>query len=371
MQRLLLLHLEDADVDVLARITGLEPRPEVLLVHPQPSDVLRHLADLAELPIADTPPPPGPDDVVVVPPHNGGALASWVDTFRDAGARIMNLEDVGRVPWPKAGEAAAAASPAGGEPEAAGTPPSPGTGGAAEAEAQGSVAVAIGDPASPPVSVPPPEVWTDPAATFRYLASVAGGENAAVTVWWDGDAGIWIPLLTTEAFPAAPGSDTPRGRALSTEYGRLVLAGEPAPDARAVTRVAEDVILRDLAAWRRKTRTLAGHGTPAPGSGAEALRAWALPVLDALGVADALAWRRRDGEWQLLLTRGKGIRLSGDLVLSEALFEAGFGSLGEAWEVWDPVEDFRLQVAPAPGDLALPLRRHRVEQALRGEAAAW
>lgn len=371
MQRLLFLHLEDGDVDVLAHLPGLDPRPEVLLVHPRPSEVVRHLADLAELPIAEAPPEPRADDVVVIPPRDGDTLASWVESFRRAGARILRLDDLNQASWPEAEDAPTAES----EPTEASVPDegSAATAQAAEASSTApengvAVAQAVAAPAAAPA--PPPEIWIDPAATFRYLAVQAGGEQAAVTIWWDGGVGTWMPLLTTETSPVPGDGPTPQGQTLDTEYGRLVLAGDPVPQARAVTRVAEDVVLREVFAWRRKTRQLAGHGLP-PEAGGDAARAWALPVLDAVDAVEAMLWRRESDGWHLLLTRGEEVRLSGELVLSEAFFEAGFGKPRANGTRWEPGGGLLIQLAAEPGDRGLPLRCRWMEQMLRGETGAW
>ena len=96
MSRLVLLGLGEDDVDVLSQVSLMDPRPEVLAVHPDPEALILCLASLAEFPALTEPPRPRPDDVVVVPARGGGPAAEMAEAWRQVGARIIHPDDVGR-----------------------------------------------------------------------------------------------------------------------------------------------------------------------------------------------------------------------------------------------------------------------------------
>jgi hypothetical protein len=374
MSRLVFLCLEDREVDVLSRLSGIHPRPEVLVVHPDPESLVRRLADLAELPVAGEPPRPRRDDLVIASEENGAAR--WVDGFRDAGATVMAPGKWdGSLPGPspepelesklESEPEPASASPA--EPTPAATPVERPRAGKEDIM---NTHVDTSDPVT--LAAPSPDIWTDPGRTFAYLIKCTGS-NTPATLWWDGGENLWVPWFWTGSSVPDLGTATPEGTELNSEWGRFVVSGSPDLLERlpvdAVRRVAEDAALRDLMTWRKTAQDLASRGLPK--ATAESVRDWAGPVLRNLGARAILVWLHAGSRWTLVEAQGEGLKFTGDLVLSQEMLDVTFAAPGTPWERWQPLEGFTLQILPPEDDPRWPLRLARVRRAVVGDIAAW
>lgn len=410
MPRYVLLGLAGKDVDVLSRLSRMDPRPEVLVVHPDPGALILRLADVAQMPALTEPPRPRADDVVVVSSAPHEEVAEWAKSWREVGARIVlpdGFQRTGEVS-PAVHAAVSAQAAAAASALSAMTPM--GRGSVAEAP---PVAQAPSNPpeekpvthvergASPmgngsdhppepdPVPVTAAQVpvqardpqpgsateWESPEATFRYLVERALGRDAAITLWWNGGVDAWVPWVWTGGSPGVRPKDSGDMLPLHTECGEFQVSGagerrgllNPA----ALTRVAEDMALRDLMRWRREARTLTGRGLPDPRADQHALAGWIAPVMVALDVAAALVWCREGDGWRLLHAEGEGLGLDGTFVIPAALFAATFESESSPWRRWEPAADLRVHLQVKGDDPRWPLRLRRVQLALAGEETAW
>ena len=411
MPRYVLLGLAGKDVDVLSRLSRLEPRPEVLVVHPDPGALILRLADVAQMPALTEPPRARADDVVVVPSVPHEEVAAWAQSWRDVGARIVLPDGVERrteaspvVHAAVSAQAAAAASalsamtPAGRGPAVAIPPPVPSTAPPAPSKPSEEKPTTRADKGAspmgngsshPPDAVPATadsghpaelqagsaEAWESPEATFRYLVEQALGRDAGVTLWWNGGVDTWVPWVWTGASPGARLKEPDDSLCLQTECGEFRVAGAEERGARlnvlAMTRVAEDMALRDLMHWRREARPLAVHGLPDPHAEKNALAGWMAPVMNALDATLALVWRREGAGWRLLHAEGEGLGLDGTFVVPAPLFAATFETEHSPLRRWEPVSGLRVHLQVKGDDPRWPLRLRRVELALAGEESAW
>jgi hypothetical protein len=139
----------------------------------------------------------------------------------------------------------------------------------------------------------------------------------------------------------------------------------------AVTRVAEDMALRDLMRWRREAKALMGRRPPDPRGEKGVLVDWTTPVMLALGCEAALVWRREGAGWRLMHVVGEGLGLEGTLTVPDALFAATFEAERSPWRRWEPAPGLRVHMQMKADDPRWPLRLRRVELALAGEETAW
>jgi hypothetical protein len=130
----------------------------------------------------------------------------------------------------------------------------------------------------------------------------------------------------------------------------------------ALTRVAEDMALRDLAAWQ-KTAAALGASRDVP-RGRDALRRWAAPVLKSLDPETAWLWERQPDGWKLRDVTGGDVSFSGDLVVSEHMLESLFQGPSLRWERWRPAEHLSVNLGFSLNDGQWPLRWARVKKAL-------
>jgi hypothetical protein len=430
MPRYVLLGLAGKDVDVLSRLSRLDPRPEVLVVHPDPGALILRLADVAQMPALTEPPRARADDVVVVSSSPHEEIAEWAQSWREVGARIVLPDGIQRasevspaVHAAVSAQAAAAASalsamtplgrvstthPA----PVAQAPPNPpeetpvrhdeiassATGNGShhppepkpESEPAHAAAPVTASTPAPAVDPTPsveasaraPEVelgsataWESPEATFRYLVEQTLGRDAAITLWWNGGVDAWVPWIWTGVSAGARPEDSGDVLALRTECGEFQVSGAGERRGRlnlvALTRVAEDLALRDLMRWRREARALAAHGLPDPNAEKGALARWMAPVLAALEGAAALMWRREGEGWRLVYAQGEGLGLDGTFTVPAALFEATFEAESSPWRRWEPAADLRVHLQVKGDDPRWPLRLRRVQLALAGEETAW
>ena len=377
MPRLVLLGIEDKDVDVLSRIAGMEPRPEVVVIHPDPEALVLRLGALAELPISTQTVEPLGDDVVLISGAAGDIEPDLLEPWRREGARIVEPpawdlelsppdegpslrreESVVRALRETFDETATQKTADLGhalaeEPDMQPGPSPPAPGPEREEEHM-----------TPISETPPPNIWESPEATFRYLVEQTVGEGSKVTLWWNGNTGVWVPWLWMGAAPA----ENKGGVELSSRYGEFRLTGAESGQDRlnvpALTRVAEDIALRDLASWQETERELRGRAVPDPTAAVGALEAWATPVLAVLGAQAVLLWRRDEDGWVLVLARGEGLSLSGELRMSPEMFAATFEHPGSSWRRWDPSVGLRLLCLLDGAGSRWPLMIHRVEKAL-------
>jgi hypothetical protein len=422
MPRYVLLGLAGKDVDVLSRLSRLDPRPEVLVVHPDPGALILRLADVAQMPALTEPPRARADDVVVVSSAPQEEIAEWAQSWREVGARIVLPDGVqreGEVP-PAVHAAVSAQAAAAASALSAMTPPgrvstthaapvaqappnppeeTPVTHNETVSSVTGNGSHHPPEPAPAPVpaptpapvveaapSVPPSErapelelgsaaVWESPEATFRYLAEQVLGRDAAITLWWNGGVDAWVPWIWTGASAGTRPEDSGEVLALRTECGEFHVSGAGERrgrlNAAAFTRVAEDMALRDLMRWRRDARSLAAHGLPDPNAEKGALARWMAPVLAALEGAAALMWRREGEGWRLVYAQGEGLGLDGTFTVPAALFEATFEAESSPWRRWEPAADLRVHLQVKGDDPRWPLRLRRVQLALAGEETAW
>jgi hypothetical protein len=382
MSRIVLLGLSDGDVDVLSHIPGMKPRPQVIVAHPDPTALVLQLASLSDLPTTTSPPAPRSDDVVVVSDEAGPECAAWIDAFRQVGARVVS-------PGAFRGNAGAAGNEGNGAPAGTGASPPkpPEPDGETDAEADAEADTEPDTPSTvverimthsedrkprpgrrPELSIvreqgmPPAEIWSDPETTFRYLVAQAVGPETPATLWWDGGIGIWVPWVWTGPSPVSEGKSVAK---LPSAFAGFRLTGDWTEGAdlplAAMTRVAEDMALRDLALWQKTAESLSGMAVP---RGRDALRQWAAPVLKALAPETAWLWERQPDGWKLRDVLGGNTAFSGDLRVSEQMMEALYGGPGLRWERWRPAEHLSVQLGFAPVDGQWPLRWERVKKAL-------
>ncbi len=424
MPRYVLLGLAGKDVDVLSRLSRLDPRPEVLVVHPDPGALILRLADVAQMPALTEPPRARADDVVVVPSAPHDEIAEWAKAWREVGARIVlpeGLQPASEVS-PAVHAAVSAQAAAAASALSAMTPPvrvstthaapvaqappnppeetpvthnetvSSGAGNGSHHPPEPAPAPApVPAPVPAPAVVPAPSIepsehapelelgsaaaWESPEATFRYLVEDALGRDAAIALWWDGGVDTWVPWLWTGASAGARPGDSGDVLALRTECGEFRVSGAGERRGRlhtaALTRVAEDMALRDLMRWRREARSLAAHGLPDSQAEKSVLAGWMSPVLIALDAAAALVWRREGAGWRLMHVEGEGLGLEGTLTVPDALFAATFEAERSPWWRWEPAPGLRVHMQMKADDPRWPLRLRRVELALAGEETAW
>lgn len=386
MSRIVFLGLADGEVDALAHLPGMDPHPEVVVAHPDPAALVLQLASLSDLSTTTASPSPRADDVVVAGNGAGAQGAAWLTAFREAGARVVSAAafpaglaaeetDSGNgAESVSADEAAESAAPPDAAPtteEAAAAAPPPDTDTPERTVREGIMSDSEDrKPTSrPELSLvrdqepPSPEVWTDPETTFRYLLSYAVGPDVPATLWWDGGMDVWVPWLWTGSSPASEGKSVVR---LPSGFGGFRLTGDWAETAElpvsALTRVAEDMALRDLAGWEKTAGTLAAsRDVP---RGRDALRRWAAPVLKTLDPETAWLWERQPDGWKLRDVTGEDVSFSGDLVVSEHMLESLFQGPSLRWERWRPAEHLSVNLGFSLNDGQWPLRWARVKKAL-------
>jgi hypothetical protein len=380
MPRTVLLEIDDREVDVLSRLSDSERR-DLIVVHSNPEALVRELALLAEIPVAPVPPLPRGDDVLVVTERPDAQVRAWVEDWRRAGARVMAVSSY------TAGDGSGGAAP-----------PSPGT-----AMDDDSPVVEIepapsgeapASPAAPPHPVDtapgasaersngggdehaveaaewrggfPTDILAHPETTFRYLVG-----DAPAVLWWDGGEDVWVPWLV---IGDARVGDRERGRngtVIPSEWGRFRLALErEAPDLPmpALTRVVDDLALRDLAAWQKTRSALESLDRPARDGSLSELQYWGERVLVALDPQVGFLWRRgATGDWDLVVARGERVRFAGELRLPEPLLGWLFESSDSRWWTWEPRPGVRFDFALSGNDTRWPLRLHRVRGVLEGK----
>jgi hypothetical protein len=380
MSRLLLLGLADADVDILSRIPSLDPQPEILVVHSDPEALIVRLAKVADLPTATKAPKPKQGDVVVIPSQNGDRLKALLDPWKRAGARIIDPGSLIAEVGPTKDEG----------PE---TLPKPQPEEVSKMDAlqprtfrrkktsKGQYAASLKrakeqskTPKIAKTEAPPPDIWVHPEATFRYLVESAGGKERAMTLWWDGGEDHWVPWLWTGEIPQGEAEPLTDGLEIPSSWGAFrLIGGEDVHDELnlgALTRVADDLALRDLAAWRQAERELVDVGMPDP-EDEDGLETWAERVLSPLNSEAAMIWKQGDDAWRLQGTWGESVVFSGDLVFSDSLFSATFDGPGTRWYRWDLGAGFCVQLMLSEDDPRWPLRFHRVKRAVMGEVDTW
>lgn len=370
MPRLLLMGLNDDDVDVLSHLSAISPDAEVLVFHSDPTALVMKLADVAELPVTTELPKPESSDIVVASESEtgeGALLAPW----KSLGAQILR-------PRSLTAESNAVATPH--EPALGGSKgdevnlntQTPKTTSRAKLTLQ-TVKPQVRSPGSK-IEAPPPEIWIHPEATFRYLVEQAAGPDRPVTLWWEGNTGVWVPWLWTGESPQGDPEAVEEGMEVPFAWGAYRLVGDRGVinqlNVAALSRVVEDLALRDLATWRQTAEDLQNVGYPDPGDEA-AVDAWAERVLTPLHSEAAMIWRRDQDTWRLIGTWGEGIIFNGDLVFSEALFAAIYETTNTNWFRWDLDEGFLVQFIKPDEDPRWPLRLHRVKRAMVGESGGW
>ena len=364
MSRLVLLGLDDSDVDVLTHIPGLDPKPEVLVIHPDPGALIVKLADLAGLSTATIPPEPREGDVVVTP-TNGKTSGGLVEPWTKMGARILSPEDL--VPSKKTPSTSSEKEKAMNHFKGIGDKKSSAPQKTTPAASWRATEVGHNDS-------PPPDVWTRPEATFRYLVGLAAGKQTPVTLWWDGGADLWVPWLWTGDSPQGTPETLDQAVEIPSSWGAFRLVGASGVRGLlklpALSRVVDDIALRDLAVWRKEARAFAALGYPDP-KDEGAIDAWAETVISPLNSEAALIWRHGDDTWQLLGTWGEGIVFGGNLVFAESLFAASFDGPDSPWHRWELGNNLCVQLMLSESDPRTPLRLNRVRQALHGENDAW
>ena len=405
MPRIVLLGLGNEDVDVLTVLARMDPRPEVLAVHPDPEALLLRLAAVASYPALTEPPRPRPDDVAVIAARPQRGLAELVRPWREAGARVVSVKDpdlaqalAGEAEEP--GEAETVADQAVGtgsgtvlaSKEHEGTEPTTAapmhSGDGHSGENPGGTADGTGENAgeddraergsgevsSGPAGPAPADVWDRPEATFRYLVEQGGGAESAVSLWWDGAMGIWVPWTWVGDVPEGGPEEPDRGLRIESEWGTFRVVAPPAVldrlPAGAVRRVAEDMALRDLMRWQRREEELRALGVPSPEADGAALAGWGKRVLEALEVETGLFWRVEGDRFRLVGAWGTGVDLEGTLVLPSALLQETLEGPGSRWTPWEPVPGVRMHLRGLEDDPRRRLRLRRVERALAGEDAA-
>ena len=386
MTRWILLGIGDQDVDVLSKLSTRDSPSEVLVYHPDPDALVLRLAEIGELTVLDRLPDPEPHDILVVSSHAGTDRVQ--EAWLEVGARVLHSSAVG-APAPEVSEisevseveVAVVSVPAeqmeeeqieaseqmlhvANGPDITSTRESrPMQERSSETEDREVAIMDTGSDREREWNAPknaPADIWTDPATTFHYLMEQAGVRD--FVLWWDGENDSWVPVVWSGGREAITSGSRPEGIELSHRWGRFFLSG--ADEARihrpALTRVAEDIALRDLEEWRRSGERLRSR---IPSEDHTDLPAWgrwldeALPVLSAEA---ALLWLKQDGAWRLARAWGEGVGLAGELRLPEPLFTATFGP-GSAWRSWQPVPAYRVLFTPRDGDHTWPLRQARLQ----------
>lgn len=379
MTRLVLLGLDDEDVDVLSRIPKLNPPPEVVVVHPDPDALIAKLAGVAEHTVQAEPPPARADDVVVTSGED-----PRLDPWKGLGAQIVAPVALstsvisGQRKPPSREERAGAREPEEFEVVVSSRARSPARKGpptegepvfSTRSKRGEKMQSRAGQPSQAERSLPKVS-WENPEGPLRALAKTLGPEGESVTLWWDGNVGVWVPWAWVGSDPGDAGDEEPGGVELSSEWGRFRVAG-PAKleSAAAWTRVAEDLVLRDLLRWERRRSDLSLLGPLPATSDLEALVSWYGKVKDELSAHAALLWQQSDGGWTLLEAWGEETAFRGELLLPDSLLVATFEQPGSPWRSWGPVPEARFYFTVAPEDRRWPLRVHRLEQTLSLEGA--
>jgi hypothetical protein len=211
------------------------------------------------------------------------------------------------------------------------------------------------------------ETWEQLEGPFQALADPLRTGDGSVTLWWDGDVGAWVPWAWVGPGPGGEESEEPEGVDLSSEWGRFRVAGvEEVDSVEAWTRVAEDLVLRDLLRWERRRVSLTDLGPMPADNDLKALVSWFGRIKEELSAPAALLWQQSDGGWTLLEAWGEETAFRGELVLPDSLLVATFDQSGSPWRSWVPAPGIRLYFTVAPEDHRWPLRARRLEQALGG-----
>jgi len=361
MNRLLLMNLRDEDVDVLTRVRRMRPAPDIHVCHSDPEALIVRLARMARIPTHLDPPDPADADVVVVPEPElkSGAVGPW----RDRGFRILSAAGFPPESW-RSGDEDADASAEDASAENASPEDDP-----ARAEPVALDALE----AAAPHAAPPPDVLASPEASFRYLVESVLGEGNDAALWWDGGEDMWVPWVTVGDVPD-PEIVPAGGFDVRTEWGEFRLDGDGVESAAfpraAVKRVAEDLALRDLAAWRKRAAALARVPAVTVDSDPDVLETWWDFIAGVLDPATAMLWREDPDGWSLAAARGKGVAFTGLFHLDEDLLTATFPTGRGAWRRWEPVPGLRVYLRFADGDGRWPLRLKRVQTAVAERDAA-
>ena len=368
MPRLLVMGLNDEDVDVLTHLSSISPEAEVVIFHRDPSALVMKLADVAALPITTELPEPESTDIVVASDSEateGELLAPW----NSLGARILRPRSLTTDSVSPPGEPAFSGSK--GEEVNINTETQ-------KATPEGRLTFQSPRASVPPSETkpadPPPDIWIHPEATFRYLVEQAAGADSPVTLWWEGNTGVWVPWLWTGDGPEGDPEVAGQGVEVPFSWGTYRLVGEREAldqlNMAALSRVVEDLALRDLASWRQAAEDLRSLGYPDPGDEA-AVSDWADRVLTPLHSEAAMIWRHDEDTWRLIGTWGEGIIFNGDLIFSETLFAAIYENANTNWSRWDLDDGFCIQLIMPEDDPRWPLRLHRVQRAMIGESGGW
>jgi hypothetical protein len=218
--------------------------------------------------------------------------------------------------------------------------------------------------------IPSARIWESPEATFRYLLERAGVTSA--TLWWDGEAQTWIPWLEIGDGPQSnPSAGPPAGLDIESRWGRFVLSGVHGRERDlyrpALSRVAEDMALREIEAWRRESGRLRALLPVSRGVDIAAWSRWLDEALPTLAPEAALLWVDHGDGWRLCRAWGEGVGQSGELRLPPVLFTATFGP-ATSWHTWDLLAGLRLVfTAPATG-YRWPLCLRRLDRLVGGES---
>jgi hypothetical protein len=208
-------------------------------------------------------------------------------------------------------------------------------------------------------------IWEREEGPFETLAGSLEGAVGPVTLWWDGGIDAWVPWIWTGDGPA--GKAPPEGVELSSEWGRFRLVGTGVPEGiprAAWTRVAEDLVLRDLLAWERARGDLQGLESMPTDARTAPMREWFVRLARELGAPAALLWQEGSGSWRLSQAWGEGTSFRGELVLPEGLLTSTFDAPDTPWKRWDPRRDLCLHFTVNQDDHRWLLRRRRLELAL-------
>ena len=135
----------------------------------------------------------------------------------------------------------------------------------------------------------------------------------------------------------------------------------------ALSRVAEDIALRELESWRRESGRLRTLLPVSRGVDVPAWSRWLDDALPTLAPEAALLWVEHGDGWRLCRAWGEGVGQAGELRLPRALFDATFGP-ATPWHSWELLAGLRV-VFTAPGTgPRWPLSLRRLNRLVGGES---